>query len=643
MSQQQHIIGRTVLEIDSDRLEDMWSFQQEISDIFQQKAIPAMEQLFEQLVEADEVIRLERVEVELDPINRHYLADEFLEKLLAALRRILSDRRPSPLPLNPQTENWRDDHPPPLREPLSVTGESEVSKRDGAASDWEILLYFLQYGRLPWWCLWDDSETAICQWEKVMQQGKDWQRPLRELLMASTSARQRLIAQFREAFRHQIVLQLQPTWGSWPRVLTQARQLMEALSMSDRSAKILETEAWLWVWLELGRNSSAHGPFPLLDWLETWLSHLLKRITSEGLLIPEEVISSDNIDNFPQPPLRTQARRIIPYSHLQSLIESIAVTDTSVWLKALEQAMLLVFGSVPQQSRNNQPKKHREQSKLAQNQQSQNPKSNFQPSLTSEEVELNQKSTEQSPEANITEMDRLSGMGVNEVRSSSLRSGAIAQKFLTPFRRYRTEVRNQKSEVRSQKSEVRNQIDNLEQGTEQSSLSPEELEIGLFIQQSGLVILHPFLQPYFETVGLLQEKQFLNRMTQETAIYLLYYLATGQTEAPEYELVLPKLLCGWPLNEPVTPPQAFPETALTEAEHLLETVITYWSVLKHTSPDGLREGFLQRGGKLTLLNQGDWRLQVEQTAIDVLLSRLPWGINVIKLPWMETLLMVEWN
>ncbi len=28
----------------------------------------------------------------------------------------------------------------------------------------------------------------------------------------------------------------------------------------------------------------------------------------------------------------------------------------------------------------------------------------------------------------------------SEVRSSSLRSGAIAQKFLTPFRRYRTEV-----------------------------------------------------------------------------------------------------------------------------------------------------------------------------------------------------------
>lgn len=178
--------------------------------------------------------------------------------------------------------------------------------------------------------------------------------------------------------------------------------------------------------------------------------------------------------------------------------------------------------------------------------------------------------------------------------------------------------------------------------TQETVLSPEERDLGLFINHAGLVILYPFLSVYFETVGLWKEGRWCNPTTQEMAIYLLYYLATGKTNAPEYELVLPKLLCGWCLNEPVIPPRTFPKDALTEAENLLQTLITYWSVLKSTSPDGLREGFLQRGGKLTTLDQGDWQLQVEQTAIDVLLSRLPWGLNVIKLPWMETLLMVQW-
>jgi hypothetical protein len=177
---------------------------------------------------------------------------------------------------------------------------------------------------------------------------------------------------------------------------------------------------------------------------------------------------------------------------------------------------------------------------------------------------------------------------------------------------------------------------------EAALLSPEEEVAGIYLNQAGLVLLHPFLRPYFEDVGLLREDHFQDATCQQTAIYLLHYLATRQTDAPEYELVLPKLLCGWPLNEPVMSPE-LPPAALQEAEHLLQTVIDYWQALKSTSADGLREGFLQRQGKLARTGDNAWKLQVEQQSIDILLSRLPWGISVVKLPWMETLLMVEWT
>jgi Contractile injection system tape measure protein len=176
-----------------------------------------------------------------------------------------------------------------------------------------------------------------------------------------------------------------------------------------------------------------------------------------------------------------------------------------------------------------------------------------------------------------------------------------------------------------------------------NAISPQEETAGLFVNQAGLVLLHPFLRNYFDAVGLLNGDSFQDESAQQTAIYLLHYLATRQTDAPEYELVLPKLLCGWLLNEPVNREIELPTAALMEGEHLLQTAINYWQALKSTSPDGLRQGFLQREGKLTRSSDGNWKLQVEQKSIDILLSRLPWGLSMVKLPWMDELLIVEWN
>lgn len=144
-------------------------------------------------------------------------------------------------------------------------------------------------------------------------------------------------------------------------------------------------------------------------------------------------------------------------------------------------------------------------------------------------------------------------------------------------------------------------------------------------------------------MGLLSGEAFRDETAQQTAIYLLHYLATSATDAPESELVMPKLLCGWHLNAPVIRGIELPAAALIEGEHLLQTAIDYWQVLKNTSPDGLREGFLQRAGKLTRQDDDNWRLQVEQQSIDILLGSLPWGINVVTLPWLECLIMVEWS
>jgi hypothetical protein len=79
-----------------------------------------------------------------------------------------------------------------------------------------------------------------------------------------------------------------------------------------------------------------------------------------------------------------------------------------------------------------------------------------------------------------------------------------------------------------------------------------------------------------------------------------------------------------------------------EADHLLAAVIEHWGALGTASPDGLREGFLQREGKLEKRQSG-WFLHIENKTLDILLDRLPWNLSLLKLPWMEEILKVEWR
>ena len=163
---------------------------------------------------------------------------------------------------------------------------------------------------------------------------------------------------------------------------------------------------------------------------------------------------------------------------------------------------------------------------------------------------------------------------------------------------------------------------------------------GLYVDNAGLVLLHPFLPAFFEELNVVKNGRMVK---QQRAVHLLQYLATGHAATPEFELPLNKLLCGLPLNEPVTVGIHLTKKEKTEAKNLLEAVIRHWNILKNTSPEGLQGAYLCRTGKLSRQRNEDWQLQVEGKGFDVLLADLPWSISMIKLPWMEGMLWVEWQ
>jgi hypothetical protein len=164
---------------------------------------------------------------------------------------------------------------------------------------------------------------------------------------------------------------------------------------------------------------------------------------------------------------------------------------------------------------------------------------------------------------------------------------------------------------------------------------------GIFIDNAGMVILWPFLEQFFVKSGLVRDGTFINRESHEKALLISQFLVTGVEDAEEPAMVLNKLLTGWPMEESFDAGLIIPDNERDECEELLFSVIENWPVLKHTSPAGLRESFLIRPGKLT--RQGEnWLLQVERRGIDILLEQLPWPIGVVKFPWMNQILHVEW-
>jgi hypothetical protein len=176
--------------------------------------------------------------------------------------------------------------------------------------------------------------------------------------------------------------------------------------------------------------------------------------------------------------------------------------------------------------------------------------------------------------------------------------------------------------------------------TDRDRISETEPE-GIYIDNAGLVILHPFLPELFNRLGFWRDKQWVEPGYQHDAAYVLGYLQTDNSENPEFDMMLNKIMCGIQMTDVLLPCQELPEAVRMECDELLTEVVRHWTRLKNTSIAALRETFLQRDGKLTRTDHG-WLLRIERKGVDVLLGSLPWGIGTIKLPWTDDKLFVEW-
>lgn len=161
------------------------------------------------------------------------------------------------------------------------------------------------------------------------------------------------------------------------------------------------------------------------------------------------------------------------------------------------------------------------------------------------------------------------------------------------------------------------------------------------VADAGLVILHPFLAAFFASRGLTGEACFVSPAASERAVHLTGRLAAGDAPRREPDLVIPKLLCGWPLAAPVARRPRLSAADQAEVDTLLAAVIGHWTALGRASAAALRESFLTRPGRLREGRRA-WHLEVERRGTDVLLARLPWSINLVRLPWAPRPIQLDW-
>lgn len=158
----------------------------------------------------------------------------------------------------------------------------------------------------------------------------------------------------------------------------------------------------------------------------------------------------------------------------------------------------------------------------------------------------------------------------------------------------------------------------------------------------GLVILGPYLPALFQETGLLNDKGlFKNKEAAFRGIFLLHYICTGTTKAPEYALTLHKLLCGLPFNKSVPKTIRLTKKEKQEADDLLEAMAEQWTSLRSPVGDAIRQNFMKRTAIIEK-KDGAWLVRIQRTSLDILLDSLPWSISVIRLPWTQHLIQTEW-
>lgn len=188
-----HRIQRQVVELSLGEGFPMHATQDVFARAFQEELLPELNAVFDRIADATQLLRLDRLEIDLGTIASSDWRPELRRRLGVELAEKLSVYRPE------------------------SRAAREASAEPGTAEPLRQFLYFLRQGRLPWW-----GEREAAQWGANLSDQMLGSPALRALLLAEGDARWRLIDAIDDARLGSIVAR----WSGVPQA-AELRALLE--------------------------------------------------------------------------------------------------------------------------------------------------------------------------------------------------------------------------------------------------------------------------------------------------------------------------------------------------------------------------------------------------------------------------------
>jgi hypothetical protein len=603
MANNTHRISRQVLELNLGRTEQFSELQQIATQVLKNQGMTVLEKAFNQKVSAHQLVRLERLDIDLGELQGPDWPEQFSHRLAEQLERSL-DR---------------------VLQNQAATGSTPPSPTTPEESLFEQFLFFCQHGRLPWWGSkpfqnWLETmqrEMAAGQWHSLLTQVRGDRNSLRRLLYTtSDSFLQSLLQRFHYLPEAAVVLQ-QLSVANWPtpaQTLWQERFWQTVLNYAAAATPIAGSSLMEQLLVERQRVLAIYPS-----------GNNASEPTQQQ---PHRTNSATDLPPLPSP-WQTWLQGVTQYPD----DESQASTPTESQSSTLSQPVTSADSqdsSSPTTFKQSDPSADRSDPLQRS------------PDSFQEFHDLQARNTEGQPTAEISDRSLEESDGSGELTDREIDPRDYPVDSSSTQLRSERQPGQPKSQPEQSPPNALGTPNRAGENPQQSTVPdiPSKVDEEVFIDAAGMVILHPFLQELFRSLDLLEERQFRDVQSQRRAVALLTYLAFGEVPVQEYELLLPKLLTTWPWAAPL-PPYDLTAAEQQACDQLMQAVLRHWSALRSSSPDWLRETFFWREGKLTPVDMG-WRLTIEHRAQDILLNRLPWGIGVIRLPWMTDFLHVNW-
>lgn len=165
------------------------------------------------------------------------------------------------------------------------------------------------------------------------------------------------------------------------------------------------------------------------------------------------------------------------------------------------------------------------------------------------------------------------------------------------------------------------------------------------VGNAGLVLLTPWFPRLFAMLGLLDEggKDFKDVESRKRAVFVMQRMVS--LEEREYamsDLMFNRILVHLPFSEVLPNHVELTNEEIEAVDSMLEGVKGNWSLMAATSVKGVQHSFVERKGVLEMQEER-MLLTVEPRSYDLLLDSLPWGYKLVRFPWLEKRIHVNWR